>query len=183
MSPKTPGDRLVVVGVVVKPHGVRGELCVDSQAQSPSLFEDIGRVFLRRGRSPAKAYSVLGARPHQGRLLLTLEGVDGRDAAEALRGFELAVAAADLPDPEGDDIYLHELEGLSVLAEDGSRIGTLTGFLLAGGQETWVIRHASGREILLPADPQFVQDIDLDNRTARVTPPEGLLDLYLGDPT
>ena len=183
MSLKTPGDRLVAVGVVVKPHGVRGELCVDSEAQSPTLFAEAGRVYLRRGKSPAKEYAVAASRPHQDRVLLTLKGVADRDAAEALRGLEICVAAADLPAPGDDDIYLHELEGLTVLAEDGAALGTLEGFLLVAGQETWVVRHASGREILLPSDPQFVLDIDLEHRTARVAPPEGLLDLYLGDPS
>jgi 16S rRNA processing protein RimM len=180
MSPETPGDRLVAVGVVVKPHGVRGELCVESRAESPTLFEDAGRVFLRRGKGPAREYAVAGARTHQDRVLLTLAGVAGRDAAEALRGSELCVAAADLPEPGDDGVYLHELEGLAILSEDGAALGVLEGFLLAAGQETWVIRHPSGREILLPADPQFVLDIDLTARTARVKPPEGLLDLYLG---
>ncbi|MCM0754714.1 ribosome maturation factor RimM [Desulfovibrio aminophilus] len=181
MSATAPGDRLVAVGAVVKPHGVRGELCIDCHADSPFLFEEAGRVFLRRPGGRAREYAVLGSRPHQGRMLLTLRGVSDRDAADALRGLEVAVAAADLPEPEEDEVYLHELEGLAVRLPDGRPLGELTGFLFAGGQETWAIRDPEGREILLPATPEFVLDIDLDARVAVVEPPEGLLDLYIKD--
>lgn len=181
MTAANRGDRLVIVGAVVKPHGIRGELCIDSHADSPLLFERVGRVFLRRGKAPAREFAVRASRVHQDRVLLTLEGVADRDAAEALRGFDLSVAATDLPEPEDHGLYLHELEGLAVRLPDGTPLGTLEGFLFAAGQETWSIRHPSGREILLPADPAFVRDIDLDAGVAVVEPPEGLLDLYLGD--
>jgi 16S rRNA processing protein RimM len=181
MPAQAPGDRLVAVGGVVKPHGGRGEFCIDFHADSPFLFADAGRVFLRRPGGRAREYAVTGSRPPQGRMLLTLKGVSDRDAADALRGLEVAVAAADLPDPDEDEIYLHELEGLVVRLSDGRELGVLEGFLFAGGQETWVIRDPKGREILLPATPEFVLDIDLDARVAMVEPPEGLLDLYLED--
>lgn len=66
------------------------------------------------------------------------------------------------------------------LMRTGSRLGTLEQVLFHGEQEVWVIVTPDGREVLFPAVPEFVPDIDLDAEIIRIAPPEGLLELYLG---
>ena len=72
-----------VVGRVVKPHGVRGELMVDVSTDSPELRFAAGSVLTvaPRGATTTTPMTVTAARPHSGRLLVTLEGVADRDAA------------------------------------------------------------------------------------------------------
>lgn len=174
----SPHDKLVVIGRVVKPHGVRGELCVENHASSPDLYA-VGRVLrLRLPRRPEMTLAVTGVRPHQGRLLVTFEGVADRDRAESLRGAEVLTAAADLPAPGEDEIYLHEIEGFAVVLENGERVGVLEGFLDLPGQDVWSVRSPDGKEIMLPANEETVAEIDVDARTVTVTPPPGLLDLF-----
>lgn len=171
-------DKLVAVGRIVKPHGVAGELCVEVHADSLSYFGPGRSLTLSRPGGPERIVTVLAARPHQNRLLLTVEGVADRDAAEALRGAELAVAAGALPPLADDEIYLHEIEGFAVLGPDGREIGVMAGVLDAPAVNVWVIRAPDGREILFPANADTVTAVDADARTIRVAPPEGLLDLY-----
>jgi 16S rRNA processing protein RimM len=122
--------------------------------------------------------TVASCRPHQGRALLTIEGVTDRDAAELLRGMEVLVEASKLPEISEDEVYLHDIVGFDAVLEDGSKVGTLEGFLDVPGQDVWIILGPDGREILLPAHDETIVEIDTQARRIVVDPPPGLLDLY-----
>ncbi|WP_419786570.1 ribosome maturation factor RimM [Pseudodesulfovibrio sp.] len=169
----------VSLGGVAKPHGIRGEFCIRSYADSPSIFLDVPALYLQEGGRPPKAFTVRSAREHKEFVLLTLDGVTDRDQAEALRGRTVLVREDDLPQLEEGEHYLYQMMGSRVVLEDGTEIGTLEHFYENAAQDTWVIVDGKEREILLPAVPEFVLDVDLDSGTIVIAPPEGLLDLYL----
>ncbi len=180
-------DTTVIVGEIVRPHGIKGELVVKSFADSPSVFRP-GRV-LRLTPPPGRPgkplrRTVTARRVHADRLLVFFADVTDRDGAEALRGCVLSMAARDLPALARDEFYRHQLIGCRVLAPDTAHpdLGILTDIADLPGQEMWSIRHASGREILLPANPHTIADIDLDAAVITVTPPKGLADVYLDAP-
>lgn len=170
--------KLVVIGEVIKPHGIRGEFSVENHADSPQLYAPGRRLGLRAPGKRERSVTVLSSRPHQGRLLLTIEGVADRDAAESLRGMEIVVPASELPDLGEDEVYLHEIVGFDVVLEDGVSVGVLEGFLEVPGQDVWTIRSREGKEILLPANEQTVPEIDMDQRRIVIAPPPGLLELF-----
>jgi len=180
----SPND-LVAVGQVIKPHGVKGECCVLSYADSPALFDALDRVRLTpEGGDPAlgRPARIVSWRPHKGRVLVIFKGVDDRDAAEALRGLELVVPVAELPPPDEDEFWLMDLPGLEVRLPGGEvlgpivRVDTPPGPVV--GQEIWVI-DAHGREVLFPAVAEFVVQVDLEAGFVVIDPPPGLLDIYL----
>ena len=174
-----PQSNVVVIGEVVKPHGIRGELCVKSHAESPLLFAPGRKVGLRPPGGAVRFVKILASRPHQGRMLLFVEGVADRNTAEGLRQVELVVPAQDMPPLAEGEVYLHEMIGFTVLdAASGATIGVLESFLDVPGQDVWVVRAPDGAEILFPANEGTLEDIDPATRTIRVTPPEGLLELY-----
>ena len=170
---------MLVVAEVVKSHGLRGEVCIDSHADSPLLFDEVPCLYLAKKGQKPRRFVVQSSRRHKGRILITFKGIDGRDQADALRGMEVMVREADLPQVEDDEVYMHELEGMSVELDDSTVIGTISNFILAPGQETWVIATSDGKEILFPAVEEFVLSVDLDAEKVVINPPEGLLDLYL----
>lgn len=171
-------EKLIVVGRIVKPHGIRGELCVESYAASPELFAAGAAVTLRSPAGQQRVITVAASRPHQGRVLVFAEGIADRNAAETLRGMEVLVPSSALPDPGQDEVYLHEIEGFAVVLEDGSRVGVLESFLDMPGQDMWLIRSDQGKEILLPATPETVPEIDMDARRIVIAPAPGLLELF-----
>ncbi len=168
----------VLIGEVAKSHGLKGELSVQFHADSPSLLDEVGHVWLAiRGGRP-KRFSVHAWREHQGRVLLWLVGINGRDQADAWRGAEVLLKESDLPAPEEGEVYLHDLQGLDVLLEDGARLGAITDFMTEP-QELWIITTDKGEEILFPAAPELVPSIDLEAGSVTIAPPPGLLELYL----
>ncbi|MEW5772717.1 MAG: ribosome maturation factor RimM [Thermodesulfobacteriota bacterium] len=170
---------LVLLGEVTKPHGIRGEVCVKSHADSPDVFLRVSPLYLARPGEKPRPVRLQGLREHKSSILARFAGVEDRNAAEDLRGCRVLAQAADLPALAADEVYLHQVEGLAVLLPDGSRLGVVEAADASSGQELWLIRSESGREVLLPA--AFVTGLDLDAGAAVADPPPGLLDLYLGD--
>lgn len=179
-------DKYIIVGDVARPHGIRGEVCIDSHADSPSYFERGAVVRLSPPGSPARGrdYVVRGARVHKERLLVTFDGVPDRNAAETLRGLSVSIPASKLDPPDPDEVFLHELLGLRVrlaaAAPADPDLGVLEDVRDSGGAELWVIRDREGREILFPAADELVPEIDLEARVVIIDPPPGLLELYQG---
>ena len=161
-----PAD-LVEIGTLARPHGIRGEIRVNYYADSLELLRgDV--VYLQAGRM------------HQGTPLIRFVEAPDRTAAEFLRGQTLLIPESALPELDEDEVYLHDMLGLSVVLDaTGQKLGVLDHVLFHGEQELWSILTPEGKEILLPAVPEFVADIDLDTEIIRITPPEGLLELYM----
>lgn len=170
--------KLVELGRVQKPHGLRGELCIELYADSPFIFEGLSRVYLQLPGKKPKPCVLEGWRSHQGRALLQVDRSQGRDQAEGWRGAEVLARERDLPPVDEDEIRPEDLIGLPVRHVDGSAIGLLADIRDVAGQEMWFIHDESDNEILLPAVDEFVKDIDLEAGVIEVDPPDGLLELY-----
>ena len=177
-----PAD-LVEIGTLARPHGIRGEIRVNYYADSLELLRgDV--VYLQAGNKPPRKMEIDTVRMHQGTPLIRFVEAPDRTAAEFLRGQTLLIPESALPELDEDEVYLHDMLGLSVVLDaTGQKLGVLDHVLFHGEQELWSIPgdpgRASGHEILFPAVPEFVADIDLDTEIIRITPPEGLLELYM----
>lgn len=176
-----PPGELVPIGVLTRPHGLKGELCLDYYADSTEWLE--GSIWLRGNEHTLpRPGKVAGMRRHQGQLLVRIEGFADRTAAEHLRGTTLLIPESALPESDADNLYLHDLIGLAVhLAATDERIGVLAHVDFVGEQELWIIEGPSGNEILFPAVPEFVTEVALEQGIIRITPPSGLLELYTAD--
>lgn len=173
---------VIPIGLVRKAHGIRGEVSVTYYADSLALLR--GGVYLRSGSSSAtlSRYRVASHRMHHGSLLLRLEGIDDKNAADALRGLELCIPEDRLPEPDDGEIYLHEILGLDVVAvaQDGTEEcwGSIAALDTSAGQELWTIAQEGQGDILFPAAPELVLAFDLDAGVVRISPPPGLRELY-----
>lgn len=167
-----PDDR--VIGRVVKPHGIRGEVVVEPLSDVVGRFDP--GVELVVADTPR---TIASSRPHAGRLLVAFEGLVDRTAAETLRGATLVAAARDLDDQ--DVYYVHELVGLDVVTDDGDWVGEVVGVRdlpsVAGYDLLEVERN--GQRWLLPSDDDLVE-VATNTDTGEdlllvVDPPPGLL--------
>ncbi len=170
----------LVVGRVVRAHGVTGEVVVEVRTDDPdNRFAPGTRLRARpSGDGPERAYVIESAREHSGRLLVRLAGVAGRDAADALRGNVFLVDSEDLPpidDP--DEFYDHQLEGLRVVTTDGRLVGNVKEVLHTAAGELLSVTSETGAEVLVPFVSAIVTAVSLEDRTIEIDPPEGLLEL------
>jgi 16S rRNA processing protein RimM len=163
----------LVVGRVVRPHGIRGEVVVDSATDRPAQRFRAGAVL----QSPEGELTVLAARPHSGRWLLSIDAVVDRTSAERLRGAELAVDVVDLEaDAEPDAWYDAQLVGLAVRDESGA-IGSVAAVEHGPGQDLLVIDLTGCGRVRLPFVAALVPQVDVAAGWVQVVLPPGLVDL------
>jgi 16S rRNA processing protein RimM len=169
----------LIVGRVAKSHGVTGELVVDVRTDDPELRFAPGAVLRAKASDHGERnYVVTAVRPHGNRLLLRLEGVADRDAADSLRGSLFVIDSEDLPPiDESDTYYDHQLEGLLVRTTDGRDIGTVAEVLHTAGGELLAVDRADAGELLVPFVTAIVTSVSLDTGIVEIDPPEGLLEL------
>lgn len=170
----------LVIGRVVKAHGVTGEVAVEIRTDDPEDRFVAGATL--RGRSAKggaqRDYVIDSVRAHGGRLLMRLAGVADREAADRLRGTVFVVDAAHLPPIEDpDEFYDHQLEGLAVWTVAGDRVGTVTEVLHTAAGELLAVRAAAGNEVLVPFVSAIVTSVSLADQKVTIDPPEGLLEL------
>ena len=168
------GRDVVAVGEVSGAHALRGLLRVRPyQPPAPTLRPGVTIFLERDGRRTAAR--VLSAAPH-GRsvLLVGLEGIDGRTAAERLVGTRVLVPADDLPPAAGDEFYWHEVAGFSVETSAGRPLGTIAETFSTGLNDVWVVRDG-GREHLIPVIADVVRAIVRPARRVVIEPIPGLL--------
>ncbi len=169
------------MGTITRPHGIRGELCVDWYADSPRALR--AEFFLQAGNEPMRSVEGAKVRMHKGRPLLTLPDVQDRNAAELLRGVRIYISRDSLPEVSEDEAYLHDLLGLTIVdSSTNEALGVLENVEFpTEAQMLWSIRAASGQEILLPAVEEFIDEFDMEEGKVYVSPPEGLIDLYMAE--
>ncbi len=161
----------LTIGIILRQHGLTGELVVRPETDFPERFSPGATVYL-----DGRAQTVETARNDRGRVLLKLKGIDGVADARALRGKALAVHRDQRERlPEGN--YYHtDLIGLEVYATTGEPLGTLIRIISTGANDVYVTAR-DGEEILLPATGEVVREIDVAAGRMTVTLLPGLLEL------
>ncbi len=171
----------LIVGRILRPHGVRGEVVVEVTTDDPEQRYEPGSVLATEPGS-AGPLVIEGVRPHQGRLLVTFEGVEDREQADELRGVRLWVDSADLAPPEDPDEY-HDFQLVGLAAVDGrvetagDKLGEVVRVDHGPGHDMLVLRLVDGRQALVPFVRAIVPEVDVPGGRLVLTPPEGLLDL------
>lgn len=171
-APESTESPRVILGKIVSVQGLRGAVKVYSHTDPLDNVLDYAQWSLSRG-SEQRTVSVLGGRL-QGRVLIVqLKGVNDRDQAEALVGFEISVEKESLPELEEGEYYWYQLEGLQVINLEGQLFGKVDHLLETGSNDVMVVKPCAGsidqRERLLPYLPgQFVTNIDLEAAVIQV---------------
>jgi len=134
---------------------------------------------LKRGRrllvgEERRLLVLTSVRPHQSGMLVKFSGIDTPEAAGRFRNQWVYVKATEAPPlPEGQ-LYQHELFGMQVEDEQGNPLGELVEILETGANDVYVVKDVNGRELLLPAIPSVILDVDPERRLMRVHLLEGL---------
>ena len=170
---KTHSLALIEIGIITRPHGITGEVKVQTSPGYLGALDGIKRVYL--DNSPTGT-PVKGHRIHQNAILLRLEGINTRNAAEELRGKSISIKVPELPKLAEGEYYAHQLAGLQVQDAEGKAIGQLIEVLATGSNDVYIIKTTEGKELLLPAIDSVIRKLDIDAGMITVVIPEGLND-------
>ncbi len=176
VSTAAPQPQHLVVGEILRPHGLRGEVRMRILTDYPDNLPGLDHVYL--GRSPdekrLEKRALEGIRFHQQFALLTLAGCASREDAEDLRDNFVLIHKEQTPPLADGQYYLYQLIGLRVLA-DAKEIGRIKQVLQTGANDVYVVNTAQHGEVLLPAHAETIDEIDFGAGVVRMSLPEGLL--------
>jgi 16S rRNA processing protein RimM len=156
-----PADSWLRAGIVGRPHGLDGSFHVGSPVAG---LLDVG-VEVQIDGARRRIDRMAG---HERRLILRVEGSEGREAAETLRGHEILVSREQAPPLEEDEWWATDLEGCTV--RDGDReVGVVARLMALPSCEVLeVTRHDGGPELLVPLIRDAVRDVDVDEQVIDV---------------
>jgi 16S rRNA processing protein RimM len=168
----------ILVGVVARTHGNRGEVIVNAETDFPEeRFREGARLMTRRKDGTPATLEVATMRMHQGRPVILFSGVRSMNDAELLAGQELRIA-----EPEGEaellgegEYYHRDLIGCAVVTESGESIGEVTA-IEGDRSATRLVVRSRRNEVLIPL-ADAICTVDLKGKRITVRPPEGLLEL------
>lgn len=160
-------DEMILIGRIVAPHGVRGDLRILPDTERPEIFKKLKRLFIG-----GKSYPILSARPHKNVYIVHAEGVDDRNLAETLVSEPVEIPYGELPKLPKGTYYYFQLLGLTVVSDEGETVGTLSEILETGANNVYAVRQENGKEIYLPAIPSCILSVDTDKGQMTVHMPE-----------
>ncbi|NWF62880.1 MAG: 16S rRNA processing protein RimM [Chloroflexi bacterium] len=170
-SPKG-GPVYLAIGYLRRPHGVVGEIIMDLHTDFPERIKAGRKVYVGEAY---ETFTIASARPYGNGLLVKLGGFDSPETVGRFRNQWMYVKSSEVPAlPEGR-YYKHDLIGLTVMTEAGEKLGMLNEVLETGANDVYVIVKEDGKEILLPAIPDVVLDVNMTDKIMQVHIIEGLL--------
>ena len=164
---------MITVGEIVAAHGLHGQVRIALHTDFPERFDQMESIWVTRPDGERKRRKILGVSAHSSKplLILKLEGITSREAAVSFVKSTLDIDDDEaMPLPEGV-YYEHDLIGLNVVTTDGRELGPLTEVLRTGANDVYVTPTC-----LIPAIPQVMREVNLEERRMVVEPMPGMIE-------
>jgi len=173
----TPEPLYLLLGEILRPHGVRGELKLRILTDYPERIAQMESVFV--GHDPTvpdvRSYQVEQIRMNKGIGLLKLQGIEDRNEAELLRQQFVMIDLAHAVPLEDNEMYLYQLIGMTVQTADGLGLGTIRDVLETGANDVYIVDSPQYGEVLIPVTEETILHTDSNTGVLTVSLPEGLL--------
>lgn len=160
----------ILIGKIVSAVGLKGEVKVYNYSDSADIYANTEALYVEDDLMPVRS-----VRTQKNMVILGLEGIDDRTAAEKARGREVFVTEDDLPElPEGQH-YIRDLIGMEAVQEDGSHLGVVKDVIQNTAQDVFEVVTDEGKQVLIPSVPAFVLDINEETECITFHLIEGML--------
>ena len=150
----------LLLGEIVRPQGIRGEVKVRHYTDDPERFYDLDVVFLKRGENYDEV-GVEDARVQGDDVYLKLEGIDDRNEAEKLRGIQLWVDRDNAVELGEDEVFIADILGARAFDTKGNQLGVLKDVLTPGGVDVFVLKTPKGN-LMFPALKEVLLEMNAD---------------------
>lgn len=167
-------EQYLRVGVISSTHGLKGEVKVFPTTDDPERFRKLKKVYLDTGKDymPLK---VTGVKFFKNQVILKFQEFQDINEIEKYRGKDLLIDREQAVPLAENENFIVDLIDMDVYDEEENRLGTLTDVLQTGANDVYVVETDEGKEILLPAIPSCILDVDVEAAKMIVRIPEGLL--------
>jgi len=161
------------IGTVVKAQGIKGEVRVYPSTDDPARFSRLDAVYVsQKGRE--NRYALQWARTRGTLAIVKLNGVDDRNAAEALVGAVFKIPPEKALPLARDEYYIRDLLGLAVQTEQGQPLGVVSEVLRTGANDVYEVSPPDGKSFYIPAIKDCVKAVDLPGGIMTIRLMEGL---------
>jgi 16S rRNA processing protein RimM len=167
---------LLEFGYVARAHGIRGEVTVRAFDPGSETLDVVERVRVRTRAGEERELRIESVRPTPKEDILGFEGVETREAAEALVGGTVFVYREDLEPPAEGEYFQGDLVGLTAVDEAGQELGKVVEIWNTSEVPNLVIRGQGKPELIVPFADEFVPTVDIPGGKLVIRPPEYLED-------
>lgn len=148
----------ITIGEILRPQGIKGEIKVKPLTDEPERFKKLRVVYIDE-----KPYRLSGVRSDAAAVFLRMQGVDDRNAAEALRGKHIKIDKVNAVACEENEFYISDVVGCDVVDDDGCVMGVITDILKYGAADVICCKGERG-EFRFPFLNRVVQRVDVDGK-------------------
>lgn len=164
----------IAVGVIRKPHGVRGEASVEPWTNSPDRFDDLTSVTLvSSDETSTREARIESVRVHGDRALVKFAGIDAPEDVDPLRNWTIEIPESEARELEENEYFLHDLVGLTLIDAEGREQGRVIEVYEGGGGILLQVQRGD-RKFDVPFASEICTKIDLQSKTMTVNLPEGI---------
>jgi 16S rRNA processing protein RimM len=177
----------LMIGKIVSPQGLKGEVRILSYSDFPERFENAGKRWIAASdKDEPQEIMLLSGREVAGKknlFVVRLEGINDCDRAESLRNYLMFIPTSDRPYLERNEYMIADLVGCQVYHQPtGKLLGEVIS-IIAAGNDLLEVRNSNNDEIeLIPFVEVIVPFVDIKQKRIEVTPPKGLIDKWLETP-
>ncbi|OQW48616.1 MAG: hypothetical protein A4S09_04255 [Proteobacteria bacterium SG_bin7] len=166
----------IAAGYVAGAHGIRGEIILVSQINDLNLLDDCINEGICLGKDEkVLSLAVDSIRPHKGSFLILSRDITDRNKAESLKGYSWLISKEKMVSNERENIFLHEIEGFTVVDNSKGVLGKIVSFSSNGAQDLIEIMFL-GRKVFIPLVKAFLDKIDFKEKIVHMKLPPGLVD-------
>ena len=170
-------DDCYQLGYIIKPHGLKGELQLLLDVDSPEDYQNLESVFVRQGQQLVPFFiEYINVRSEKA--IVAFDEIQDFEQANTLKGAELYLPLSALPEPSGDQFYLHEIDSFQVISQSGQSVGCIKNVIESGPQLILVVENVGGIEILLPYTESLLIKLDREAKEMHINIADGLIDVY-----
>ena len=172
-------DKWMLIGKIVAPQGLKGDIRLKPSSDFPERFTEPGRRWIQKTNEVPTQIELIKGTPIPGKSIyvLSIEGISSRSAAEKIIGWNLVIPVNNRPNLKNDEYHYFDLIGLEVReGENKILIGHVTD-LIKGGNDILEIKLVEGKKVLVPFVKEIVPEIYIKEKWLLIDPPAGLLEL------
>lgn len=163
------------VGVIASTHGLKGEVKVFPTTDDPERFRDLKQVFLDTGNE-YKSLNVAGVKFFKNQVILKFREFNDINEIEQYKGKDLLVTRDQAVPLKENENFITDLIDMEVYTDEDKRLGILTDVLQTGANDVYVVETGEGKEVLLPAIPSCILEVNVEAARMTVHILEGLLE-------